>query len=172
MKHFILYVPILIILFSGCTSNKAGKTEPVQDPIPIESVDEGIFDPGSISQEIFDNTKSDVQRFIADLNAIIRSKNYAGWKAALSDAYFEEISSPEYLKNTSEQPALKRMNITLKSPVDYFNYVVVPSRANSKVDDIEFLSEHCVKVFTIDPRHGRLRLYELEQTGNTWKINN
>jgi len=133
---------------------------------------EAAFDPSSVSQEIFDITKVNVQRYVDELNSIIRSKNYSAWKTNLSDEYFNEISNPEFLKRTSDWPILRRNNIVLNTPQDYFTNVVVPSRQNSKVDDIEFTGHNRVKVFTINEKNERLRLYDLERTGNTWKIIN
>jgi hypothetical protein len=146
------------------------ETARVETPPPENAAEN--FDPKSISQEVFDSTKVDVQRFIGDLNEIIRGRNYNAWKATLSPDFFTEISSPQYLRRASESAALKSRNIVLKSPEDYFTHVVVPSRANSRVDDIEFITQNRVKAFTINPNGQRLRLYDLEQTGNAWLIIN
>ena len=153
-------------------------TAEIVDIIIAEDTTENIdFDPGSISQELFDLTKIEVQHFIEDLNKIIASGNYNSWKAALSEGYFREISSPESLQQVSEQPAMTSRKIVLKTAEDYFNHVVVPSRANSRVDDIEFISQNRVKAYTvITNRDGqttqRLRLYDLELIENIWKIVN
>jgi hypothetical protein len=108
------------------------------------------------------------------LNQIIRRRDYNAWKAALSPEYFNKIASAENLQQVSELPAMKTRGITLKTAEDYFINVVVPSRANSRVDDIEFIGEHRVKAFTImtnaSGEEQRLRLYDLEKTGNIWKI--
>jgi len=130
----------------------------------------------TVSRDYYDTTMDEVQHFINDLNRIISTKNYNSWRAMLSDEYFREISSQENLQNVSEQPAMRTRRIVLRTPEDYFLYVVVPSRANSRVDAIEFVSRNRVKAFTvITNRAGeeqRLRLYDLEKIGNTWKIIN
>jgi hypothetical protein len=121
-------------------------------------------------------TMGDVRIFIEELNRIIRTRNFNAWKAALSQEYFNQISSKEVLQSYSEQPAMKTRGVVLRDAEDYFRHVVVPSRANSRVDDIEFISENRVKVFSIMTNRAgeeqRLRLYDLERTGNTWKIIN
>jgi hypothetical protein len=57
-----------------------------------------------------------------------------------------------------------------------FFHVVGPSRASSRVDEIEILSNTRVKAFTVMTNRAgevqRLRLYDLERFGNTWKIIN
>ncbi|MDR1373918.1 MAG: hypothetical protein LBJ24_03000 [Treponema sp.] len=134
--------------------------------------DPDTFDPSSISQDIYDSTKSDVQHLIEELNGIIRSKNYNAWKSYLDEDYLADISSSEYLRRISDTAAMKSQKIVLRVPEDYFNYVVVPSRANSRVDDIEFITQRRVKAFTVTEKGQRLRLYDLERSGNGWKIIN
>ena len=137
---------------------------------------EAVFDSASISQEVYESTKVDVQVFIEELNGIIRAKNYNAWKAALSEEFFNEISSPEYLQRISEMDAMKTRKIILRTTRDYFINVVVPARANSRVDDIEFISLNRVKAFTLYTNREnitqRLRLYDLERSGDSWKIIN
>jgi len=134
------------------------------------------FDPKLVSIAQHDSTLDEVKRFIGSLNDIISKKNYSAWKAALSQDYLKEISSPEFLKEISDSPALKTRNIVLRTPEDYFINVVVPSRANSRVDDIEFVGTNRVKAFTIiKNRTGDeqwLVLYDLEKVSNSWLIIN
>ncbi|MDR2953284.1 MAG: hypothetical protein LBU82_08600 [Treponema sp.] len=125
-------------------------------------------------------TRAEVQHFIEDLNKIIYNGNYDMWKTLLSKNYLAKISSPDFLKQISELPAMKSQKIVLKSTRDYFNYVVKPSRADSRIDyssiDIEYISENKVKAFTITiTKSGETRqnlLYDLEHFGNSWKIVN
>jgi hypothetical protein len=147
--------------------------EGFDSPVLAEDAgEEEAFDPGSITQEVFDSTKNDVQRLIKDLNSLIRNRDYEAWVSHLGDDYFAAISSPEYLSRISESARLKTQKIVLQSPNDYFIHVVVPSRANDRVDDIEFVSQRRVKAFTITEKGQRLRLYDLEKSGERWKIIN
>jgi hypothetical protein len=165
-------LPLFVML--SCESQPAVENPPEDKPVPVQvqTVEDDFFDPGTITQEIFDSTKVDVQKFIGDLNQIIRAGNYNAWVSHLGDSYFAEKSSPEYLAQISEQPRLKSRRIVLLSPEDYFTHVVVPSRANDHVDDIEFVSQNRVKAYTITPNGQRLRLYDLENIGGSWKIIN
>jgi len=168
----ILFLAVLCLFISCNTNNKPKKTDKEETPHG-QSGQTGSM---KISKAEYDSTKVDVQHFIEELNQIIRKKDYNSWKAALSKEYFAQIASPENLQQVSELPAMKTRGITLKSAEDYFINVVVPSRANSRVDDIEFIGEHRVKAFTITTNNSgeelRLRLYDLEKTGNIWKIIN
>jgi hypothetical protein len=147
---------------------------PIAAPIaaPVEKEPE-IFDPASVTQEEYNAVKTDIQAFIANLNRVIKRKDYKDWVAYLGTAYFDRISSPEFLNAISRSsPRLQSRNIVLKSAEEYFLEVVVPSRANDHVDDIAFVTHTRIKAYTINARKERLRLYDLEYTGNGWKIIN
>ena len=157
--------------------------QPVETPPPPQ---EKPFDPGTISQEKFETTKADVQALIADLNRLIRAKNYNAWRGHLSDSYFEEISSQEFLDERTEELYKRDQMVAssmgrdpkkvqkklLKNPKDYFDNVVVPSRSNDRMDDIDFVSDNQVKAYTVDNRGQRLVLYNLELIDSKWMIIN
>jgi hypothetical protein len=142
--------------------------EPVAAPAPVEET----FDPATITQEEFEDTKNTIQRLAENLNRIISAKDYNSWLSYLGEGRREEIHSPEYLQATSETRALKSQGVVLKTAQDYFTYVVVPSRANARVDDIEFESQNRVKAYTVLQNGTRLRLYDLEKSQGDWKIIN
>ena len=176
---------LTVILTVSCGSNpkqeqkgeeKAAEETGVQENTVQAVKPEETFNPSTVSREYYDTTMDEVRQFINELNRIIRTQNYNSWRAALSDEYFKEISSQENLQQVSQQPAMMTRRIVLRTPEDYFLHVVVPSRANSRVDYIEFISRNRVKAFTIyvtrTCEEQRLRLYDLEKIGNTWKIIN
>jgi len=177
MKRLGWYLLILAVCM-------ACKSPPPAEPVFEEHWEEAgpAADSVTVSQEVYDYTLAEVKQFVDGLNALIRSKNYNSWKDALSDELFATLSSPEFLAKTSESAALKSRKIVLKTPSDYFLQVVVPSRSNSKVDEIEFTAADRVKVFYLEERvrrtetneavteTRRLRLYDLVKTGDTWKI--
>jgi len=190
-NKFTLLLILSIFLALSCQTKPASEqtqeviAEPAPAPVPsnpvrtapVTPVIEEEFNPQAVTQAQYDSTKDEVQQFINNLNQIIRNKNYNAWRATLSDDYFREISSQENLQQVSEQPAMTTRRIVLRTAEDYFLNVVVPSRANSRVDDIEFIGRNRVKAFTVNvnSRTGeeqRLRLYDLEKIGNTWKIIN
>jgi hypothetical protein len=134
------------------------------------------FDPAKVSQAKYVSTRDEVQKFIEQQNKLIKERNFEAWKSSLSPEYLAQISSKENLKRISEQPAMKTRRIVLRTAQDYFDYVVVPSRADLRVDEIEFISDNRVKAFTITTNKAgeeqRLRLYDLEKVGNSWTIIN
>ena len=157
--------------------------EPVTQEAPSQ---ERGFDPNSISEEVFAAAKFDIQHLIESLNGIIRARNYNAWRTYLSDSYFEEISSPAFLEERTEELYKRDQMVAsnlgrdprrvqkkvLRTAKDYFDNVVVPSRSNDHMDDIAFVSENRVKAYTVDNRGSRLVLYDLEIIDNKWKIIN
>ena len=154
--------------------------QPVQPPPPPEPVvqapppEQTGFDSGSISRETFETTKAEITKLVEELNGIIRSRNYNSWLTYLSEDYRREINSREFRDDLVEKfPAFRgRIN----NARDYFTNVVVPSRANDHVDDIEFVSENQVKAYTIivtrDNQQQRVILYNLELIEGKWQIIN
>jgi len=173
-----LSVITAILTFSCNTTSQAVKTDPVEKSAAATAAaaQNEEFDPTKISQQYYDTTRDEVRRFIEALNQIIRDRKFNEWKSNLSPEYFAEISSAENLRNLSEQPAMKTRRIVLRTAEDYFLNVVVPSRANLRVDDIEFISLNRVKAFTFTRNSAgediSLRLYDLEKIGSTWTIIN
>ena len=145
-----------------------------------------VFSPENITEEKYTATKADVQTLIEELNKIIRAKNYNVWISYLSDSYLKEISSPAFLEERTEElykrDQLVASNLgrdprrvqkkVLRTPKDYFDNVVVPSRSNDRMDDIAFISENHVKAYTLDTRGSRLVLYDLAIIDGKWKIIN
>ena len=187
MRRSILYLLLIPALFIACASKPAAIEEkPPADTgaavEPAAAEQENIH--GAVSREVYDNTLAEVRLFIDGLNKTISAKNYTGWRDALSDEYFGKISSPEFLAEASEQPSLKTRKIVLRSANDYFGQVVVPSRANSRVDEIEFEDDNRVKAYFVETRNvkdannttrtetRRLRLYDLIKVDDKWKIVN
>jgi hypothetical protein len=154
---------------------------------PAEASGENIFDPDNISDEVFLAAKADITALIDELNGIIRARNYSVWLTHVAGSYLKEISSRAFLDEKTEElyrrdqivaqnlgrdPELVAKRV-LSTPRDYFNYVVVPSRANDRLDDISFLSSTRVRAYTVDERRGqRLVLYDLAHINDKWMIVN
>ncbi|TCW60174.1 hypothetical protein [Treponema sp. J25] len=152
-------------------------TEAVVSPSPPSTsappeVKEEPFDPRTVTKEEYDTTKIEVQQLIERLNYIIRNKDFNSWVSYLSPVYRDSLSDPDFLAQVSESARLKNEKIVLRTLQDYFIYVVVPSRANDRVDDIEFIGQKRVKAYTVTPKGQRLRLYDLEKRDGQWKIIN
>jgi hypothetical protein len=64
---------------------------------------------------------------------------------------------------------LKKNKISLNSLWDYFIYVVVPSRVQAQLDEIEFIGENQVKAYAMI-KNTKALLYLLVRENDKWKI--
>jgi hypothetical protein len=66
-------------------------------------------------------------------------------------------------------PILQRNDIVLESLRDYFRWVVVPSRANARLDDLRFATKTDVEAI-MSVNGQRVILYHLKKVDGSWKI--
>ena len=137
----------------------------IEPPVDVEQPEQEFI----VTEEIYDKTYSEVEELVMELNIIIRNMDFETWKTFLSDAYIARNSDNAYLQELQERPILKRENIVLRNLKDYFVYVVVPSRSNATVSQIDFIDEHHVKAISLT-RQGPAVLYFLVRSGESWKI--
>jgi hypothetical protein len=145
--------------------------EPVAPPPPEPESPpvEEVFDSTSLSDADISRIEAEVRQFIANLTQIIRRKDYKGWNSNLDTDYFSEISSPAFLERISNEPRLKSQKKVLTSAEDYFTNVIVPSRANDRVDDVSVISETRAKAYTTTGSSTYL-LYNLAKMEGSWMI--
>lgn len=170
-------VLLLSVVFASCASETAiqvqeapdAQEQTIEEPAqsePVVSEEPAEF---VVTDEIFDQTFQAVEVVIAELNALIRAGEYQRWLSYLTDDYIETFSDPEFLANASQADRLKNNGIVLSSLEDYFTHVVVPSRANLRLDDLVFIDENQVEAIMII-RDQRITVYNLRLIDNQWKI--
>ena len=177
--YFFLLCFLIIVFFSCSSTKKAPTPKPkatttTQKQKPVEKVEEkpvksAPVEEKKVSEAVYNQTFSDIQEFVTKLNKIISDSNFEAWKKYLTQEYINYYSNPANLRQISENPILKKHNITLKSLKDYFTYVVVPSRSNATLDSISFVDDNHIKAYMLD---GDILviLYNLVKTNNNWKI--
>ena len=135
-------------------------TEPAADtePAPIQ-----------VSETVYNRAFEEVETVIADLNQIIYRGDFDAWTAHLTEHYREVYSDPEVLADISRQPAMAQSGIHLHTMEDYFEHVVVPSRARARLDDLVFYSDTLVEAVSIF-RGEPLILYLLRKVDGEWRI--
>lgn len=145
---------------------KSKPETPKEQPKPEEVV-VATFGEVKITQQDYVDTKAEMQVIVNDLNTITETENYERWLDYLSEDYKSYFSNRQILKEVSEKLPIKGIRLdTLK---DYFKYVFVPARKNSRVDDIKFISATTVSVLMRD-RGILLLVYSLENQQNSWKL--
>ncbi len=170
-------LPLLLtpLLYWACTTvpplrEQQEEAEPASPAEP--EVKEEVEEPAEnfvVSREVYTRTFDEIEEIIRNLNEIIRKEDYDTWVTYLSNEYIERTSDPAYLKQQSEEPMLKKSNISLNSLRDYFVYVVVPSRVQAQLDEIEFIGENQVKAYAII-KNTKALLYLLVREEDKWKI--
>jgi hypothetical protein len=166
---------LFAFLAAALLAGSCAGTPPTNGPSPDQPPEEGQAEGGTqsgefvVSREVYDRTFEEIGEFIDNLNLIIRSADYESWLNFLSEEYIRVTADPAYLKDQSEKPLLKQANIQLADLRDYFIHVVVPSRTQATVDEIEFLDENHVKAIAV-LRGTRVILYLLERDDGQWKI--
>jgi len=186
MKFLSLVLCLALVLFFSCATETPVveeepqpevetipdvPEEPVEEPV-LETVEEPEAPPEeefTVTEEVFERTFQDIESLIIDLNNIIKSMDYDSWLSFLSDRYIEYYSDEETLAELSSQPLLQKYNIRLTGLRDYFEYVVAPSRANARLDDLLFEDQSHVKAIMLINGQ-RTILYQLVLVDDRWKI--
>lgn len=143
--------------------------EVIENPLPAVQepvVSEPVY---AVTREVFDQTFDDVKKFIDQLNDIIRAQDFDSWYRYLTPDFLVYHSNPEFLRQQNESRVLKSRGIVLKNLPDYFRFVVVPSRASVRLDDIFFLNENELEAIMI-VNSRRVTVYRLIKIDNEWKI--
>jgi hypothetical protein len=164
--------PLLFYACACCTSppqEEQVQAQQEETPKPALPPVEPEAEEFVVSEEVYTKTFDEIEVFIRNLNEIIRREDYDTWLTYLSEEYIERTSDPAYLKEQSEQPMLKKNKISLNSLRDYFIYVVVPSRVQAQLDEIEFIGENQVKAYAMI-KNTKALLYLLVRENDKWKI--
>jgi len=179
----LLMLALSTLFFISCKTDSQIQDE--KEDIKIEEEPEIIEDPAEVTEqkpeepqaekefvvteEIYDNTFEEITNLISNINTIISDEKFEEWKSFLSESYINKYSNEKTLENMSQSPILLNNDIELNNLNDYFQYIVVPSRFNVKVEEIEFEGEH--KIIVWSSFNGRrVKLYQLEKIDDNWKI--
>lgn len=122
-----------------------------------------------VSDELYWRTFDEIKAIVAELDTIIREKRYDSWLVHLSRQYIARTGSREFLDQASRSARLASQKTVLASLADYFVYVVVQSRLQATLDDIQFVDETNVKALTQVGGETYI-LYWLTREDGAWKI--
>ena len=122
-----------------------------------------------MNKQQYEATKKDLSQLVSELNSIIADRDYQKWLTYLTKDYVSYYSDPKVLEEFSQAPLLVKYNIKLRSLQDYFNYVVVASRKNVRIDDIKAINENKVRAY-MTVNNEPIVVYTLERVDGKWKI--
>lgn len=166
---------LILTGFYSCTTQAAVEQKNIQpqeitveaELVPLEVIVEESSN--SLNDSEIKEAETDISELIEELNNIITSKNFLSWKQYLSEDYITYYSDPVILKEKSQSPLLTKYKIVLRSLEDYFNFVVVGSRQNVKLDEIKALDRDHIKAYMFINNKAVI-IYELVRIDDNWKI--
>ncbi|MGD0725729.1 MAG: hypothetical protein ABSB63_09210 [Spirochaetia bacterium] len=168
----------LLMLLSAASVLASCATAPQKEPQPapqaIEPPPNAVTEPTPAEQfvateELYKKTFNEVQAVIAELTRIIAEGDYSQWLTYLTTDYVRTTGSAAFLDEASQAGVLKKNGIALTSLQDYFENVVVRSRLQARLEDINFVDETHVKAIT-RIQGAPVILYYLVQEEGRWKV--
>ena len=118
---------------------------------------------GKISKDTFIEDKKDIMQTIDELNDIIKRRDYEAWLTYVSPSSKQYWTNPKNLAAVANRLPVK--GITIRSMRDYFLYVFIPARQNSKVEEIRYVSPTVTKA--VEPKEDEdLIFYLFEKASN------
>jgi len=162
----------LLMLFSAAFLLASCATAPHRDAAPTgpQTVEPQVpADHFVATEELYKKTFNEVQAVIAELTRIIAEGDYAQWLTYLTTDYVTRTGSAAFLEEASQAGVLKKNGIVLTSLQDYFDDVVVRSRLQAKLEDINFVDETHVKAIT-RIQGAPVILYYLVHEEGRWKV--
>jgi hypothetical protein len=161
---------------AACASPPAKTVEPASPPPPVGKPPPGGEPTATTpshefvaSEELYRMTFREVQEVVAAITRIIAAGDYDSWLSYLTAEYVASRSSPHFLADASNSAVLKANGIVLKNLRDYFNHVVVRSRLQATLDDIQFIDETHVKAIALVQGTPVILYYLVNEKGH-WKV--
>ena len=179
----------LLLFTAGCVAAPQPQERPPAEPVapaeaepapaepepapaePAVPAEEELDEPQEfeVSEEVFERTFSEVEQTISELNSVIARRDYQRWVDYLTPEYRRTYSDPQTLREISRMPILQRNEIELQNLRDYFEWVVGPSRADARLDDLRFLTNDQVEAIMV-VRGRSVILYRLRNVAGNWKV--
>ena len=184
MGKNIITILCTVLLFSAvsCSTQVPAETETIPEEKVVtetaqqikeetEAADKEIPEPSSqsLDAEELKEAEVDISSLIEELNDLIAAKNFSSWVEYLSADYIQYYSNPDVLKEQSNSPLLVKNKIVLRTLEDYFNFIVVGSRQNVRLDEIKAIDRDRINAYMIISGTSWI-IYELIRIDNVWKI--
>ncbi len=165
--RFCIPVAAAVALFA-CSSQPKAASHDSSETSP-EQPSAGSQKEFVVTPELYNKTFDEVKQVIASVTSLISAEDYNGWRSYLTADYIARTSDPAFLDTVSRSGVLQKSGIVLRTLRDYFENVVVRSRVQAALTDINFVDETHVKALTIvDGRP--VILYYLVRENGRWKV--
>ena len=120
-----------------------------------------------ITQDAFLADKKEILEKIDALAQIMHAQDYGKWLYYLSPSSKAYWQNKKNLADVSSRLPVK--GYTLKNLEDYFRMIFIPSRQNSKVDEIRYISSTLVKAVQVRGSQDVV-YYVFIKINNTWLL--
>ena len=126
-----------------------------------------LDDSGSVSKKEFEDDKHEILETISELAIIMETKDTLAWLNYIDEPSKEYYKNPVNLRKA--QRKLPNKLIELKTIGDYFLYVFIPSRKNSHIDEIRYVSKTHVKAVQVREDSDAI-YYEFKKENGKWLL--
>ncbi len=96
-------------------------------------------------------------------------QDYQAWLPYISRNSIQYYSSPVNIRKANKR--LPDKTIVLRGLEDYFKYIFIPSRKQSKVDEIRYINKSEVKAVQVLPNNSTVVYYNFIREDSKWKVN-
>ncbi len=122
----------------------------------------------SVSKVEFEEDKKQILKKIEELQEIMDTKDYNDWRKHLDPESITYYSNAANIRKA--QKKLPDKTIQLHGMKDYFEYVFIPSRKRSQVDEIRYISKTNVKAVQVKSDNSVVIYYYFVKKNNQWLV--
>lgn len=146
--------------------NKPGKKNEVVNEEYLRSTK--ALTEESVTVEEFENDKAEILKIINELKVIMDNGDKTKWLTYIDPDSINYYSNHTNLRKVREK--LPNKQIQLHGIGDYFKYVFIPSRKNSNIDEIRYISKSNIRAVQIREDKSELVYYNFVKKDNKWYV--
>ena len=122
----------------------------------------------SVTVEEFETDKAEILKIINELKVIMDNGDKTKWLTYIDPDSINYYSNHTNLRKVREK--LPNKQIQLHGIGDYFKYVFIPSRKNSNIDEIRYISKSNIRAVQIREDKSELVYYNFVKKDNKWYV--
>lgn len=144
--------------------------EPLETPVDEEYLRSinNLSESETVSVKEFTDDKATILKIISELSEIMQTRNYTKWLDYIDSESQIYYSNPINLRKAQKKLPIK--NLQLNNLKDYFNYVFIPSRKVSNVDEIRYISKTNIKAVHVKPDFSTVVYYYFVKKDGKWLV--
>jgi len=178
MKKIITIATVALSLFAfmSCGTTQTVEKQETKEEVkaPAEPVNEEYIrstqnmTDETVTVEEFENDKAEILKIIDELRLIMNTGDKTKWLTYIDPDSVTYYSNTNNLRKVREK--LPNKQIQLHGIGDYFKYVFIPSRKNSQIDEIRYISKNNIKAVQVKEDKSELVYYYFIKKDNKWYV--